>query len=187
MSDLVKRLRIAARDRGYYNGGYYAEAADKIERLEKENSGLKMQRRSDEAADRIKKLEKEVEIRREGMRRYAPCPDHGGKAQGGCLLCRAEKAERERDEARAEVKRLTDNALGRAFRAVCAERDEARAEVDGLKKALYRLATCEADYRAKHDMLGGSDIKTGRAWDALRKAGDSARKALAATEPGEGK
>ena len=49
--------------------------------------------RAESAEAENAKLAKEIEIRKQAMKRYAPCPDHGGKAQGGCLLCRAEIAE----------------------------------------------------------------------------------------------
>lgn len=48
---------------------------------------------------------------------------------------------------------------------------------------LKALADAEQAYRKAHDLYGGGDIRTGRAWDAMRRAGDAARQALAALEP----
>ena len=48
---------------------------------------------------------------------------------------------------------------------------------------LRTLEEAEQAYRKAHDLYGGGDILTGRAWDAMRRAGDNARQALAALEP----
>lgn len=45
--------------------------------------------------------------------------------------------------------------------------------------ALRELADAEAEYRHCHDHKGAGHIKTGRAWDAMRHAGDRARKLIA--------
>jgi hypothetical protein len=47
-----------------------------------------------------------------------------------------------------------------------------------LVEALSELSDAEASYRKAHDLYGGGDIRTGRAWDRLRRAGDKARAAL---------
>lgn len=44
----------------------------------------------------------------------------------------------DKEEAEAEVRHLTDNALGRAYRAMKAERDDAEAQVRELREALAR-------------------------------------------------
>lgn len=51
-------------------------------------------------------------------------------------------------------------------------------EVERLREALDALATAEAEYRHLHDLHGGADIRTGRAWDWMRRKGDEARAAL---------
>ncbi len=48
-----------------------------------------------------------------------------------------------------------------------------------LLEALGDLENCEAEYRHDHDIYGGGDIRTGRAWDRLRRAGDRARAIIA--------
>lgn len=40
---------------------------------------------------------------------------------------------------------------------------------------LSRLADAEAHYRKSHDLHGGDDRRTGRAWDEMRHAGEAAR------------
>lgn len=42
---------------------------------------------------------------------------------------------------------------------------------------LRTLAEAEQAYRKAHDLYGGGDIRTGRAWDAMRRAGDNAHTA----------
>ena len=58
------------------------------------------------------------------------------------------------------------------------ERGKRVARIEELKA----LADAEQAYRKAHDLYGGGDIRTGRAWDAMRRAGDAARQALAALE-----
>lgn len=53
---------------------------------------------------------------------------------------------------------------------------------DDLLGALKELATAEHHYRTCHDLYGGRDIRTGRAWDAMRRAGGNARAAIAKAE-----
>ncbi len=48
----------------------------------------------------------------------------------------------------------------------------------GLREALDELAQAESRYRYAHDILGAGDLKTGRAWDLMRRAGDKARATL---------
>ena len=40
------------------------------------------------------------------------------------------------------------------------------------------LSVCEREYRRCHDLYGRSDMRTGRAWDAMRRAGDRLRTLL---------
>lgn len=47
-----------------------------------------------------------------------------------------------------------------------------------LIEALQNLATAESEYRKLHDLHGDDDMRTGRAWDWMRRKGDAARKAL---------
>lgn len=46
-------------------------------------------------------------------------------------------------------------------------------------KLLDELAAREETYRYCHDHYGGSDLRTGRAWDWMRQTGDKARAILA--------
>lgn len=55
---------------------------------------------------------------------------------------------------------------------------------DVLRYPLDYLARAEANYRSAHDLLGAADIRTGQAWDKMRKAGDIARAALSTTPGG---
>ena len=41
-----------------------------------------------------------------------------------------------------------------------------------------KLADAEAEYRRCHDVFGDGHIQAGRAWDAMRRAGDEARATL---------
>jgi hypothetical protein len=59
----------------------------------------------------------------------------------------------------------------------------APSEPEGLREAAAELATAEANYREKAQLLGPSDLDTGRAWDRMRKAGDRVRSALALARP----
>ena len=47
-----------------------------------------------------------------------------------------------------------------------------------LEAGLRAIESAEATYRYAHDVLGGGDSKTGRAWDLMRRAGDRARTLL---------
>jgi len=49
---------------------------------------------------------------------------------------------------------------------------------DGLAEAALLLHEAESHYRMMHDYNGGGNIKTGRAWDRMRRAGDNARNAI---------
>lgn len=49
-----------------------------------------------------------------------------------------------------------------------------------LADELRALANAEAEYRRSHDLFGTDDMRTGRAWDAMRRAGDKARAILTA-------
>ena len=40
---------------------------------------------------------------------------------------------------------------------------------------LIELATAEQTYRQMHDTHGADDLRTGRAWDKMRRTGDAAR------------
>lgn len=46
---------------------------------------------------------------------------------------------------------------------------------DVVFAALGRLAEAEQLYRKAHDLHGADDIRCGRAWDVMRRAGDHAR------------
>lgn len=60
--------------------------------------------------------------------------------------------------------------------------DEATAALAGqgttLDRQTVELAEAEADYRKCHDLHGDSDMRTGRAWDRMRRAGDAIRASL---------
>lgn len=45
--------------------------------------------------------------------------------------------------------------------------------------ALTYLEAAEANYRKIHDLAGDGNIRTGRAWDHMRRCGDHARMVLA--------
>lgn len=53
--------------------------------------------------------------------------------------------------------------------------EEQAEEIGKLNYALVALEKAESDYRFTYEMRGGGDIRTVRAWDVLRKAGDQAR------------
>lgn len=53
---------------------------------------------------------------------------------------------------------------------------------EALREALADLATAEAEYRKLHDLHGDSDMRTGRAWDRMRRKGDAARAALSRSQ-----
>jgi hypothetical protein len=59
-----------------------------------------------------------------------------------------------------------------------AEREGLNSRVATLAAELRGLADAEAEYRRVHDQYGGSDRRSGRAWDLMRRAGDRARAAL---------
>jgi hypothetical protein len=46
------------------------------------------------------------------------------------------------------------------------------------RETLEELAKAERSYRTSHDDDGPGAVRTGRAWDRLRKAGDAARALL---------
>jgi hypothetical protein len=48
-----------------------------------------------------------------------------------------------------------------------------------MERALARLAAAEANYRHAHDLRGDDHKETGRAWEAMRRAGDAARDMIA--------
>jgi len=50
-----------------------------------------------------------------------------------------------------------------------------------MERALINLAAAEANYRHAHDLRGDDHKETGRAWDAMRRAGDAARDMIAQT------
>lgn len=53
-----------------------------------------------------------------------------------------------------------------------------RTRVYRLESALRDLCVAESRYRAHHDAYGAADPRTGRAWDMLRRCGDSAREVM---------
>ena len=55
------------------------------------------------------------------------------------------------------------------------ERDEARALLAKVADALCELQAREATYRLVHDTQGHGSPSSGRAWDQMRKSGNSAR------------
>lgn len=59
-----------------------------------------------------------------------------------------------------------------------AEAESLRAANTELVEALRDLETAEYEYRKMHDLHGDGDMRTGRAWDLMRRKGDAARKAL---------
>jgi len=62
--------------------------------------------------------------------------------------------------------------------AMIAEIRELRAENTRLKSSANKLASAEAEYRKAHDLHGDGSPQSGRAWDLMRRAGDTARAAL---------
>ncbi len=74
-----------------------------------------------------------------------------------------------------------------------AKLDELEAEIERLRKhcedmtkLLTALQDAERRYRQEHDLHGDGSRKAGYAWDQMRKAGDRARKALAAYKENAG-
>lgn len=53
-----------------------------------------------------------------------------------------------------------------------------------VREALGELEVTERNYRLQHDLHGGDDMRTGKAWDQMRRAGDRAR-ALLSTLKGQ--
>lgn len=62
--------------------------------------------------------------------------------------------------------------------AMLTEIRELRAENARLKSSVNKLASAEAEYRKAHDLHGDGSPQSGRAWDLMRRAGDTARAAL---------
>ena len=58
------------------------------------------------------------------------------------------------------------------------KREEDRGLIAWLVSDLDELANAENAYRACHDQVGPSHMRTGRAWDRMRRAGDEARKTI---------
>ncbi len=56
--------------------------------------------------------------------------------------------------------------------------DQAARVIRAQTEALEDLSSAEAAYRLSHDLNGDGHIQTGRAWDAMRRAGDKARAAI---------
>ncbi len=54
-----------------------------------------------------------------------------------------------------------------------------------LHFAAAALAEAEAQYRATHDLCGGDHLRTGHAWDRMRRAGDLVRSHVTAVPDGE--
>ena len=52
-----------------------------------------------------------------------------------------------------------------------------------LRETLVELVTAEAEYRLCHDRYGDGDLRSGKAWDRMRRAGDAAYKSLEQPEP----
>lgn len=47
--------------------------------------------------------------------------------------------------------------------------------IEAIEFLAKRIAGAEVNYRNAYEQFGDSDIRTGRAWDALRKAGNAVR------------
>lgn len=58
------------------------------------------------------------------------------------------------------------------------KREEDRAVMTWLVSDLDELAAAESCFRACYDQAGASHIRTARAWDRMRRAGDAARKTI---------
>jgi hypothetical protein len=58
------------------------------------------------------------------------------------------------------------------------KREEDRAVITWLMSDLDELANAENNYRGCHDQVGPDHMRTGRAWDRMRRAGDEARKTI---------
>lgn len=79
-------------------------------------------------------------------------------------------------EQRQRAKRWQDSAEKSGRQVGPLERENTR-----LREALELLQKVEHDYRLVHDSYPSGSFVTGVAWDRLRKSGDAAREALAAT------
>ena len=84
--------------------------------------------------------------------------------------------------------RVSDMAIGLEEEA----RDELLCEIDHWKaratdaeRPLKQLSWDEMQYRHDHDHYGRGDIRTGRAWDLMRRSGDKARAHLDGAKPQE--
>lgn len=64
------------------------------------------------------------------------------------------------------VKKLTELVSG-----ICDENEK-------IRKILEELAEAEKTYRYIFESFGAGNIRTGRAWDVMRKTGDKAREVL---------
>jgi hypothetical protein len=105
----------------------------------------------------VAKQKRIVEIKTQALKRYAPCPDHGGKAQGGCLLCRAEAAER-------QISVLPTTAQ---HHQVCCKLEDAEAEVERLKTELDFFNDYVPELKAKVGRL--KEILDGIEWRSCEK------------------
>ena len=61
--------------------------------------------------------------------------------------------------------------------------EAAEAENARFRTALNDLCAAEQHYRSEHDIHGGKSLKSGRAWDLMRRAGNDGRAALDPTTP----
>lgn len=69
-----------------------------------------------------------------------------------------------------------DRDLWQQSEATCSlQYDKLLSSFEAACRLMHRLADAEADYRKAHDLHGSADRRTGRAWDAMRHAGDEAR------------
>lgn len=106
---------------------------------------------------------------------------HEGQAEALCILANGATAiptlidEIEALRARVETQAdWIETAIDQM--ADCESEIEAlRAERDWWQGAAKALAEREADYRHNHDVHGRGDMKTGRAWDLMRRQGDRIR------------
>ena len=76
-----------------------------------------------------------------------------------------------REEDRDVASRPTDPETGRPFPSVF----EAAEEGYRWRRLAENLAEREAEYRHTHDHEGPESVRTGRAWDRIRRAGDAVR------------
>lgn len=106
-----------------------------------------------------------------------PCPFCGGRAIGTRTLAGVEWWSVECVTCTA---RVDDPNSKQDAAKVWNTRTPSLAAQDGLVDALEGLQKAEADYRLAHDVHGSGDMRCGRAWDKMRRAGDKARAALSA-------